>query len=240
MKAIEFITEASDPNGEDYAARVAQQNKDYDQRMAKYFDPKASKKTVIDYINQYIFGIRSEKDIARKKQNKALWKRLKIFHTMAGKYPLRDIVKIDSTIRNWTSSGYARLNNALRAGKNAPSAKFMDMYIESAPKSPAAVGYRGVDAPFFNTLSAGQVLADPGYMPVTTDEDMAEYFATRKTKGGIIEITGMAGLGAVNYSVVQDEEEIILPRGTKLKIISVDEDTGRGGPVRRAKAKIIK
>ena len=123
---------------------------------------------------------------------------------------------------------------------NAPSAKFMDMYIESAPKSPAAVGYRGVDAPFFNTLSAGQVLADPGYMPVTTDEDMAEYFATRKTKGGIIEITGMAGLGAVNYSVVQDEEEIILPRGTKLKIISVDEDTGRGGPVRRAKAKIIK
>lgn len=235
MRFIEFIVELTQ---EEHDAETRLQNKKWKEEQNAFFAPDASKAKILDYINNKLFHDDLYKK-GSKDTNPERIKKRKIFHSFVGKIPLKDIVAMFNAVNNWSTSGYARLNNALRAGKAPPSARIMDLYIEHAPKYKKNVAYRGLPAEFFNTLKAGKTFEDKGYSALSYNADAAEYFATRKTKGGVMEVRGINNMAAIIPAAVWDESEILLPRGTKFKVISIDPPAGRGSPVRKAVVQII-
>ena len=165
------------------------------------------------YQKKYQTEMRNKPDF---KHNK------KILLSLLKHYSIEEVEKIFDAMRVFYTSQYGRFNNSLRAGKTPGATKWVDQYMEHGPKFKGGAVYRGIDGVFFKTLEKGSTITDPGYSAASKDSGIAKYFATRKTKGGVMEITGASNLAVVNFIYGNsDEQEVIFPRNTKFKIIDI-------------------
>jgi hypothetical protein len=95
--------------------------------------------------------------------------------------------------------------------------------------------YRGIPIPlgltlkeFLTSLDSGEIeeLEETGFSSTSTDEQMASIFANKYFGGGVVlRIKAKAGQSAYYVpkflaGVIANENEVILPRGTKYRIIS--------------------
>jgi hypothetical protein len=145
----------------------------------------------------------------------------KIILSLLKHYSLDEVENIYEAMRVFYTSQYGRFNNSLRAGKTPKSTKWVDMYMQHGPKASGTV-YRGIDGVYYKTLSKGATITDSGYSAASMDPSIAKYFATRKTKGGVMEISSGANLAVINFIYGHsDEQEVIFPRGTKFKILDI-------------------
>lgn len=183
-------------------------------------------KKTLDYIEGDMLHL----DLYQKKyqaemRNKPNFKHnKKILLSLLKHHSIEDVEKIYRAMRIFYTSQYGRFNNSLRAGKTPGATKWVDLYMDHGPKFKGAVVYRGIDGVFFKTLEKGSTIADPGYSAASMDAGIAKYFATRKTKGGVMEITGASNLAVVNFIYGNsDEQEVIFPRNTKFKILDISD-----------------
>lgn len=94
--------------------------------------------------------------------------------------------------------------------------------------------YRGID--YDPEWSVGEEVADKAYMSTSKGKTTALGFATNhgKTNGGVVvKISLPQGSSAIDMnpaSTSYAESEILLPRGTKFRIVDVDEDDEGDGP----------
>lgn len=86
--------------------------------------------------------------------------------------------------------------------------------------------YRGVETDAFEALKRGSVITDKGYMSSTLNPDVADAFG--KT---IMRITYPAGRSALHIDALGDlslgQEEVLLPRGLRLRVTSINKVDGR-------------
>ena len=149
-----------------------------------------------------------------------------------------DVNKIEYQISKYQANDYARLNNSLRAGKIPKAATLIDIYIKYMPKVRIKKCYRGISKNQFPKLTVGKTISDLAYMSCTTDLKIAKWFSERKGKGGsgVLMINGINGIGIYLGS---KEDEILLPRNSKIQITDVSYTDGRY-PVGTAVGNIIR
>ena len=143
-------------------------------------------------------------------------------------YTLKELASIWESISVWESNQYGRMNNSLRNGKVPARAQRIDRYIAHGPKSKQDTVYRGLSGDVYKTLKPGKTFVDKGYSAASLDRVVAEFFAKRRTAGGVMEITGAANL-AVRLPARDpdegDDEEVLFPRGTKFQIVDIEPET---------------
>jgi len=129
-------------------------------------------------------------------------------------------------VRNYTEYSFG-VNGALRAGAepSPASAKMMqglDSAMEPLPSSVVLRRIVGENAFPGGIPSAGEVIADEGYSSTSLGPDIG---------GGDVrmEIVTPAGTPALvtgRYSVMPDQREVILARGTRLRVVSAEQQAG--------------
>jgi hypothetical protein len=139
-----------------------------------------------------------------------------------------DSIMTDAEARtrgNYISMGYEAINGHLRKPKNFPTpavtaaVKNMDAIFEKVPPLEKEVTvYRGVSgsaADKILKLRKGAMLSDPAFISTSFSQDVAKDFAT---VGGIVmSIKVPKGRRAVPGE--RTENELILPRGTRFKVV---------------------
>lgn len=143
-----------------------------------------------------------------------------------------------------------QINDALRGSKSADKsfkswtgmstqefAKELDVRLADSPPIPRdIVVYRGVGSDIGKKLVAGKALSDKGYMSTSASIDFPKAWAGDGNGGAILSITVPKGTRAAFPDFVHDYKgippkvtsqfnpmsEIILPRGTSLKVNRVD------------------
>jgi uncharacterized protein len=136
-------------------------------------------------------------------------------------------------ILNYTSMSYESINSKLRTGQSldkeeAGIAEHMDSITKQEFKSPVTV-YRGVGdkgQEFLDaarkSLEAGGTLTDHGYGSVSLDPKIAgTLYATGNSVVFQMQIKRGAYIAPV--SSYQTEQEIIVPRGMKYRVVGIDE-----------------
>lgn len=139
-------------------------------------------------------------------------------------------------IRGYTIKDFQKVNTALRDDKTkSVYVKRMDAAFEKAPKlDNDSLLYRGVRAFLDNLddLQPGAVIQDKGFMSTSTRLDIAKEFGAvlrngtaknpEKYESAVLRIRASAGTKAIklgNSSVVSGEQEVLLNRGGKLKVL---------------------
>lgn len=143
---------------------------------------------------------------------------LAILLELSKHHPIEHLSKIFDAIRRYSVSYYGRMNNSLRSGKLPSSTNLIDQYVAGAPKIQSDVVYRGLGRDAFNSLTPGEMFVDPAFVSTTGDIKTAEYFSKRKQKGGVLVIHGVAGIAVPGIRI--GEDEYLLPRNSKFKVIS--------------------
>jgi hypothetical protein len=127
-------------------------------------------------------------------------------------------------------AGYAPINGALREGGSAkPSVKAAIKEMDSAFKASGGLGesvtvYRGMAASHFDSVAVGAIVKDKGFACTTTDKKIAAQFAKR-ANGVSVEIRLPKGakamrIGKITGKNMHNENEVLLSRGTKFKVVS--------------------
>ena len=131
-----------------------------------------------------------------------------------------------SAVRKYSTSMYGRMNNSLRVGKEPKDVKLIDSFIDLSPKNSSNVLFRGVGGDFGRTLKEGQRFDDLSFVSTSESRKVAESFA-KKRRGYVLEVTGTKDLG-VNmpefwrFDREKGEQEVLLPRGLKFRVDSID------------------
>jgi ADP-ribosyltransferase exoenzyme len=129
-----------------------------------------------------------------------------------------------SSIRYYTSSGYYDINDALRSNKSGSKnikgyIQDIDAVMNESPGAPTnMLVYRGVSTRY-KDFQPGDIFQDNGY-PSTS---ISEYNADSWKSGGTLEIRvpkGHKGIYIDTISNAPQEQEFLLPRGTKFRVVS--------------------
>jgi len=138
------------------------------------------------------------------------------------------------TLSNFKSRGFKTINKGLREFQNVPEAAVIDAVIDGAPSlGKDTVLYRGVSGEFAeNLLSSqpGKIVSDPAFVSVSSKSTIARDFAEN---GVVLEISAPAKTKAmwmdsfIDPNVSSFENELLLPRGTRMRVLSVDGKTVR-------------
>jgi len=125
----------------------------------------------------------------------------------------------------YKGDGYQDINYNLRDDSQYVDeegrVEFMDSALEKTILDYPLVVYRGIDYEVFESENlAGSIIADNAYVSVTLNQAIAEDFA----EGINLEIRLPAGAHAINMERwgwgTSSENELLLPRGTKFRVIS--------------------
>lgn len=129
-----------------------------------------------------------------------------------------------SSVRNYTFLGYSVINSHLRKGGDGAELRKItdiDKFIEKAPRVPEdMMVIRGIKSKeLFDKLTPGVLFEDKAF--VSTSADPRAEIAT--DKGMILEIKVPKGSKGIYVEKISDhayERELLLPRGSKFKVIS--------------------
>ena len=140
-------------------------------------------------------------------------------------------------LQDYTGSGYLRVNDCLRGDDDSDDAvertiAALDSAIAKAISSEDMTVYRGYDTRVASYLSnhvlkLGSVVTEPAFTSTSRTEIRARAFA-EWPDGLVVRIKIPAGSNALDvspYSVNPDEDEILLPRGSSLKVVGYDKLT---------------
>ncbi len=163
-------------------------------------------------------------------------------------------------IRGYTIKDFQKVNTALRDDKTkSVYVKRMDAAFEKAPPlKDDTLLYRGVRAFLdqLDELQPGAVIHDKGFMSTSTRFDIAKEFGAvlrdgtaknpEKFETAVLRIRTPAGTKAIklgNSSVVAGEQEVLLGRGGKLRVLGQTKDTvlirGVSSPITYIDAELI-
>lgn len=144
-----------------------------------------------------------------------------------------------SAIMSYSGSMYSQINLQLRGlgSKNSYASdlvKRLDSVMKSAKTTKDMIVYRGITSSLFSKLEVGAVLKDAGFGSTTTKQSVAKGFADSSTytsnkKGEnanpvIMKVQvpkGSRALSMMKYSQYKDEEEILIDRNSRYKVISI-------------------
>ena len=136
---------------------------------------------------------------------------------------------------------YHRTGEALIAGDEEVEevSKYLDAALEKNTLAEKTTVYRGIDEEFMpgaDEIKPGETFTEYGYMSTTRDKSVAEQYPVGGGAGTILEIELPAGAHAVDLNQYDtgDDDEILLPRNTKLKILKVE----KSGKTKIIKAKL--
>lgn len=143
-------------------------------------------------------------------------------------------------MKNYSGAMYQDLNSRLRKGKGASKGdaedlKQMDKVFERASTKEPINVYRGVSPEMVAKLKPGATFTDGGFSSTTASRDIAEGYSSFGGPGGaVMEIKVPKGSKAVSLkdtssfggssSSTRSEEEILLNRGGKFKVVEVIQD----------------
>jgi hypothetical protein len=150
--------------------------------------------------------------------------------------------KLTPTEKQWLSkySGddFLKLNQELRGGGDGGSiAKHLDSAIAKSPLPPDTKLYRGISKDALKSLiqgdeiSIGQEFSDKGFLSTSTDPNVAHMNGFGGVVLSIETGEGQNGLDMSAFNENKHEKEVLLPRGTKLKIIGIKAPKAIGHPV---------
>lgn len=152
-------------------------------------------------------------------------------------YKQKQSVKDTSNaVYEYTGSSYQEINNSLRNGdKNFYNKKTINNLDKAFKHKSAKVKkdtmvYRGFTSEFANNFEPGDVLHDKGFMSTTSEEHKANSWAT--TYGAVLHILLPKGASAMtvrNCSKFSNEEEVLVNRNAKIRIISKESRNDLGG-----------
>lgn len=144
---------------------------------------------------------------------------------------------------DYTSEGYKDINSELRSG--APLSKYtqrsvdgLDSMMTESETQPFKV-FRGISDKQAGKLRVGDTLSDPGYTSTSTDE----FVAANKFGGNgknTLHIDVPPGQKFAPVGGTAGEYEILLPRGSNLKVHSVEEVPFSNGRLRSGDPKTRK
>lgn len=135
-------------------------------------------------------------------------------------------------IKDYQGPGYERINTHLRKPDKdatefkkenlAATIKHIDKAIEKAKMDVDTLTYRGTRKDLVSKLKPGDVFQDKGYMSVTEDPRVMHNFS--HTGGNLFHIEIPKDMVGAHISYHGNEQEILLPRGTKIQIISIENE----------------
>jgi len=152
--------------------------------------------------------------------------------TYANYKPLEPAEK--SAVVTYTGGMYQKINGDLRSGGSNSYAPGIDAAIAKSQTTKEMVVVRGVSAGAFNhlikssggaELKPGAIITDKGYMSTTRKAGVAAGFAGTNGYGLKITVPKGASLMPVkSISQHAGEDEFLLPRNSRLRVIRVDLD----------------
>jgi hypothetical protein len=143
-------------------------------------------------------------------------------------------------LKEYTGSMYTTVNPLLRAGKpvskeDRNEVKLVDEAFKKAKTTEPIEVYRGISGDFYSGLKDGDVFEDKGFVSTSTDLDTADNFARGDAKA-IMKVQVPKGSRAISVdslsvfkkggAAVRSENEILLDRGGKFKVISIKPGKG--------------
>lgn len=139
---------------------------------------------------------------------------------------------------SYSGDEFLSLNRKLRSGDaKASSVAKLDSAIGKSTLTPGTKLYRGISKDALkqmvggNTIEAGQVLSDAGFISTSTDRNIA---GMNSIGGVVMEIEvgeNQRGLDVGSISRNQHEKEVILPRGAKLEVLGLRAPKKVGDPI---------
>jgi hypothetical protein len=139
----------------------------------------------------------------------------------------------------YTGDGFERINNTLRqqGGVGAGikgSVNSLDSAIAKNTLAQDTFVYRGVSKKVLAGAKPGAVITDKGYPSTSLDFSAAAHFAGIAEGGGVvtrIRVPKGRKAGAVDglNKKYPDENEVLLPRGTRFKVVGKSKVSGAGG-----------
>jgi hypothetical protein len=141
-------------------------------------------------------------------------------------------------VSSYSGDDFLRVNRELRAGKSSdPAVKHIDTAIAKSPLPKGSVLYRGMTREAARRLFAngeikkGETISDPAFSSTSKSANEAE----ARGLGGVvlkIEAGGNAtGLDMKEHARNASEEEVLLPRNAKMKVVGVTAPKSPGDPV---------
>lgn len=132
----------------------------------------------------------------------------------------RDLTYEEAQVLTKYTQTSKELNNALRQGRIEESydTELLDDAISVSRLKDEVTVYRGFSTRVFDDLKPGAILEDRGYVSTSYDKRMAQEFALTR----LVTIHLPKGANALpisQYSQFPDEMEVLLPRGSKFKVI---------------------
>jgi hypothetical protein len=133
-------------------------------------------------------------------------------------------------IYDYSGFGYLSINRSLR-GEVASDAEIrqqvaaLDKAIGKGTLTAETTLYRGTSMRFLGDVKPGSVMSDPAFLSTARTAAAADYFGSN----AMIRITAPRGTRAadVSHHAGGHEKEILLGRGTKLRVTSVGTEGGR-------------
>lgn len=188
-----------------------------------------SEEDIINAIEQdiFLFRVHRPSSYPARRQTPGYIREMQLILPIVKVVGIKTGIELYKAVRLYTTTFYGRMNNSLRAGKLPKNANLIDQFISLAPKIKQNTLYRGLSGEFFSTLSVGQTIKDDAFVSTTTDFAIAKHFSSRKTKGGVLEISGVAGVAVKipekqsNDTQDEFESEYLLPRGCTFKVMSI-------------------
>lgn len=150
---------------------------------------------------------------------------------------IRDFSPVFEAVRGYTGSIYSTINKGLRFQQPLPDSVAenvlqIDQAIEATRdtiiSADADLFYRGVNSEaMLDKLQPGVVFGDDGFGSSSTDISTARDFAGQGLGSAIIEILvppGTPRLPVDKISSNKGEYEVVLPRSSQYRVVSVDQD----------------
>lgn len=163
--------------------------------------------------------------------------------------------QIDSAIRDYKTTGYHKINGALRdpelVANDKDGAKYVAKPVSAIDAAMQPLGmeattvYRG-STNFGGSVEPGSVLTDKGFFSVSLGREHSEVFSDTgdpKNPGYLMKFDLPAGHVGISIGAKygRDEQEIILPRGMKMQVDKITEDVDHyGEPVKIVHCHIVK
>lgn len=165
------------------------------------------------------------------RKTKAYAELVKIWTPLVDAVGVKKAGEIKKATRRYEASAYGRMNNSMRSGATPKNSDLIALYIQYMPKFKGSTLYRGVGKDFFNTLEVGETFTDMAFVSTTSLKNVALHFAKRKSKGGLLVITGATNKAAMMPASMPEligkpwgEGEYLLPAGSTFKVLSKEHD----------------
>lgn len=135
-----------------------------------------------------------------------------------------------AAIAAYTGNGYARINEGLREGGRLAAQEHIkqldSLFQRSSQDAPKCV-FRGIGGDFALALQdmdlrPGTEIVDAGFLSASRDFDVALRYAKAQNDGMVIQINlrpEAKFYDLASYSNFPSEEEILLPRGSRMVVI---------------------